>query len=135
MNVERIAVSPDAAAWLADKLSNKPAHAPPVPVLVLSYGMRAFDSDWEPILRVSEEFFFLGWDTPESVAAFEYAPIEIAGIQLFASPDTLRRLMGNELVLDAVDLDPPLGSRKSYKFLKAKGGTRPEREGPIDSNT
>jgi hypothetical protein len=122
MSTLPFSISPDAAAWIAEKLKmveKEPAVAGLLPALYFSFNYQNRDEEGRVFEWCPHSFFDIGWFRPETVASHGFVEMEIVGLKVFAPLDTLERLKGKQLVLETVEVGFPRASDKQRQLLRA----------------
>ena len=99
------AASFDALAFIVKQIraaASSPELAELVPELCVALNSCSWDEATGRILeQIPYEHYFIGWDRPEDVT--DAVEVDIWGRRVIVSPETLKGLVGKQLVLRTVD--------------------------------
>jgi hypothetical protein len=115
-------ISPDAAAWIAEKVltgQNDPDFASLLPGLYFCLDEQYRDEKDRVFEWCPYPFFDIGWEHPENAPAGGYVEIEMQGVKTFSPPDTLERLEGKQLILETVEVGYPTPADVKRQLLRA----------------
>jgi hypothetical protein len=122
MSALPFSVSPDAAAWILDKLQNaenEPALVGLRPILYFALNYQSRDHTGQLLAWCPYPFFSIGWVEPETAVAGELIEIEVLGKSIFVAPDTWDRLENAQLILETINVGYPTPADIKMQLLQA----------------
>jgi hypothetical protein len=111
----------DAAAWIGKvvKAGGKdPAASGLLPALYYCHSTTTTTSAGRVVEQYKDGHFQVGWYPLKVITARRFPELKIRGVRLHATPDTLERLKGKELVLEEVEVGYPKPSDRLQTVLR-----------------
>lgn len=122
MNGFSFSASPDAIRWIVETLqtfNKESGFAGLLPTLCFCFNYRTSEKNGRTLEWCPDPYFEIGWYRPETAAAHGFVELEMPGVKFFASPDTLKRLEGKQLILETVEVGYPTPADKKRQLLRA----------------
>jgi hypothetical protein len=119
MSSDPFVVSTEVITWFAEKLHNEVGDSSLKPILSFVCSLQGFDEHGHLDHQIRKPFLLLSWDTLAAIESFGFIAINIAGFEVFASRDTLKRMTGKKLVIETVDTGVQNRRHAKWQLLRA----------------